>query len=101
MGTGELIDQLRIIVGPDHVVTEAGILKAYSHDETEEVSYLPEVVVKPRTALEISHMLRLCNEFRIPVTPRGGGTGLSGSALPQVGGGVVSTERMHNRLESD
>ncbi len=101
MGTGELIDQLRIIVGPDHVVTEAGILKAYSHDETEELSYLPEVVVKPRTALEISHILRLCNEFRIPVTPRGAGTGLSGGALPQLGGVLISTERMNNILEID
>jgi glycolate oxidase len=101
MRTGELIDQLRLIVGAGHVVTEAETLTAYSHDETEELSYLPEVVVKPRTALEISHILRLCNACRIPVTPRGAGTGLSGGALPQLGGVLISTERMNSILEID
>lgn len=101
MGTGELIDQLRKIVGADQVVTEAETLQDYSHDETEELSFLPEVVVKPRTTQEVSAILRLCNEHRIPVTPRGAGTGLSGGALPQLGGVLISTERMNSILEID
>ena len=101
MGINELIDQLRTIAGVAHVVTEAAALQAYSHDETEELSYLPNVVVKPRTAQEISSILRLCNEHRIPVTPRGAGTGLSGGALPQLGGVLISTERMNSILAID
>ncbi|HEY0274227.1 MAG TPA: FAD-linked oxidase C-terminal domain-containing protein [Chitinophaga sp.] len=51
--------------------------------------------------MEISSILRLCNEHRIPVTPRGAGTGLSGGALPQLGGLLISTERMNSILEID
>jgi len=101
MGTAELIDQLRKIVGAGQVVTEAATLQEYSHDETEELSFLPEVVVKPRTTEEVSGILRLCNLHRVPVTPRGAGTGLSGGALPQLGGVLISTERMNSILEID
>lgn len=101
MRTGEVIEQLRSIVGANYVVTDAAVLRDYSHDETEELSFLPEVVVKPRTAAEISAIMRLCNEQRIPVTPRGAGTGLSGGALPQLGGVLISTERMNSILAID
>ncbi|MBS1664295.1 MAG: FAD-binding protein [Bacteroidetes bacterium] len=101
MGANELIDRLRTIVGDGYVITEAAAMEAYSHDETEELSYLPAVVVKPRTAEDISRIMRLCNEHRIPVTPRGAGTGLSGGALPQLGGVLISTERMNSILQID
>nr|NKR04477.1 FAD-binding protein [Escherichia coli] len=51
---------------------------------------------KPRTAEEISAIMRLCNENHIPVTPRGAGTGLSGGALPHLGGVLISSERMNS-----
>jgi len=76
-------------------------LRDYGHDETEHLSYLPEIVLKPRTAEEVSAILRICNEHRIPVTPRGAGTGLSGGALPQLGGVLISTERMNTIVEID
>src|SRR6202008_630804 len=63
--------------------------------------YLPEMVLKPRTAEEISAIMRICNQCRIPVTPRGAGTGLSGGALPQLGGVLISTERMNSIIEID
>jgi glycolate oxidase len=70
-------------------------LNRYAHDETENLHYLPEVVLKPRTAEEISSIMKICNRYRIPVTPRGAGTGLSGGALPQLGGVLISMERMN------
>src|SRR6202000_3028610 len=97
----QLIRNFQQLVGESYVVTEAETLHHYAHDETEELSYLPDVVLRPRTAEEISAILRLCNEHRIPVTPRGAGTGLSGGALPQLGGVVISTERMNSILEID
>ncbi len=63
--------------------------------------FLPEVVVKPSTAKEVSAVLKLCNEHKIPVTPRGAGTGLSGGALPHLGGVLLSTERMNNIIQID
>jgi glycolate oxidase len=63
--------------------------------------YAPQVVVKPRTANEISKLLILSNEHLIPVTPRGAGTGLTGGALPHLGGLVISMERFNSIVEID
>jgi glycolate oxidase len=97
----KLLDTFRTIVGAEHVITARDLLGPYSHDETEELVYLPDAVLKPRTAEEVSAVLRICNAQRIPVTPRGAGTGLSGGALPQLGGVVISTERMNTIIDID
>jgi glycolate oxidase len=89
------------IVGEKFVKTDDESLFHYSHDETEDLHYLPEVVIKPRTPEEISAILIICNKNKIPVTPRGAGTGLSGGALPHLGGVLLSTERMNTILEID
>lgn len=75
----------------------------YAHDEVHgaEHRHLPEAVVKPANAAEISAILRLANQALIPVTPRGAGSGLSGGAVPVMGGIVLSTERMNRILELD
>lgn len=99
--TREHIEAFRQITGNDFVFVDEESLQNYSHDETETLSFLPEVVIKPRTAQEISAILKICNEHRIPVTPRGAGTGLSGGALPHLGGVLLSTERMNTICEID
>lgn len=95
------IESFKKIVGEKFVLLDEESLHHYSHDETEDLHYLPDVVVKPRTAEEISALLKICNKDRIPVTPRGAGTGLSGGALPHLGGVLLSTERMNSILEID
>src|SRR5688500_10738540 len=92
--TREHIRQFAAIVGNAHLLTDDETLKDYGHDETEHLLFLPEVVLKPRTTEEISAIMKLCNASRIPVTPRGAGTGLSGGALPHLGGVLISTERL-------
>jgi len=99
--TSKHTDLFEKIVGKEHVFADEESLNKYAHDETENLHFLPEVVLKPRTAQEISAILKICNEDKIPVTPRGGGTGLSGGALPNLGGVVLSTERMNSILEID
>lgn len=94
-----MLDRLREIVGAEHVQTED--LEPYSHDETEDFVFPPDVVVKPRSAEEISALFRFANERRIPVTPQGGRTSLSGGALPVRGGIALSLERMNRILEID
>lgn len=96
-----IVSQFQIIVGEANVLTSKDALGNYSHDETEDLRYLPEAVVKPRTAKEISEILKLCNAEKIPVTPRGAGTGLSGAALPVFGGVVLSMERFNEILQID
>lgn len=92
---------LESIVGPANVITQRDELTPYTHDETPEVEGWPEVVVKAGSTEEISAILKLANSRRVPVTPRGGGQGLSGGAVPTCGGIVLSTERMNRILEID
>jgi len=99
--SSDTIEKLKTVTGESFVFYDQENLFNYSHDETENLSYLPEIVVKPRTAEEISQILKICNEFKIPATPRGAGTGLSGGALPVHGGVLVSMERFNKILNID
>src|SRR5690606_34457729 len=89
------------IIGDRYVFTDDEALNYFAHDETEDLHFIPSVVLKPRTAGEISEILKFCNQHKIAVTPRGGGTGLSGGALPHLGGVVISTERLNEILTID
>lgn len=101
MNVKDLVVELKAILGEQWVFVDAENLDRYAHDETENLHFLPDVVIKPLTAEEISAVMRYCNAHAIPVTPRGGGTGLSGGALPQFGGVLLSTERMNSILNID
>lgn len=96
-----ILKSFESIVGAENVITDAEKRYPYSHDETEDYSYLPDVVLKPGTPEEISEILKICNEHLIPVTPRGGGTGLSGGALPVEKGVVISMERFNKIINID
>lgn len=76
-------------------------LENYSHDETEDLRFLPHVVVKPSTVEEISVIMRFCNSHGIYVTPAGARTGLSGGALPVRGGVLLSMEKFNRILSID
>ncbi|QNA45296.1 FAD-binding oxidoreductase [Lacibacter sediminis] len=97
----EIVQQLKAIVGEQYVFVDEESLSNYAHDETENLHFPPEVVVKPRTTEEISRIMKLCNEATIPVTPRGAGTGLAGAALADKGGVLLSTERLNSILKID
>ena len=89
-----LLDSLRAAVGATHVLVEPERLEPYGRDETEALWYPPDAVVLPGSTADVAAVLRLAHEARLPVTPRGAGTGLSGGALPVAGGIVLSLERM-------
>lgn len=99
--TSNHIQSFKAIVGESNVFIDDETLDFFSRDETEILQFLPEVVIKPKTAEEISAIMKICNQDLIPVTPRGAGTGLSGGALPQFGGVVLSTERMNTIINID
>lgn len=87
---------------PGRVFSGADISTDYDHDEmTEYGHFLPEAVLQAQTAEEIQAVLKYCNERRIPVTPRGAGTGLCGGCVALHGGIVLSTEKMKKVLEVD
>lgn len=97
----DILKSIRLIAGPENVLSLQEDTGAYAHDETEDLHYLPEVVVKPTRNDQITDLLKLCNEHVIPVTPRGGGTGLSGGALPIHGGLLISMEKFNKIIEID
>lgn len=101
--TAEILEQLKSIVGPANVVLDQEKLETYAHDEVSEEmwTHMPEVVVKPENAGQISEIIKLANREMIPVTPRGAGTGLSAGAVPMVGGILLSVEKMNRILELD
>lgn len=100
-----IVRRLAEIVGEEWVSTDPEKIKAYSYDEVHpqfwDRPYLGEVLVLPRTAQEVSRIMRLANEEMIPVVPRGAGTGLSGGCVPALGGIILSLERMNSILEID
>jgi glycolate oxidase len=100
--TSHVVKKLRLLLGKENVLTQQEEMKPYSYDEAPlPKPHIPELVVKPRDTTEVAKVLALANEVRIPVTPRGGGTGLSGGAIPILGGIVLSLEKMNRIKEID
>ncbi len=85
----------------DRMITDKKIMAHYAHDETEDFTFFPAVVLKPINTVEISKTLKYCSEKGIPVTPAGARTGLSGGSLPIFGGVLLSSEKLNRILEID
>lgn len=88
------------IVGKRNVTFERADLLCYSYDATNRMS-LPEAVVFPADADEISLILKMANAERFPVVPRGAGSGFTGGSVPVEGGVALSTERMTRIIDID
>jgi glycolate oxidase len=99
----EILGRLTELVGPAQVIADPEKMFDYGHDEfsLREIQRLPEVVVKPERTEQVAAILKLADEARIPVTPRGGGTGLCGGCVPTYGGIVLSLEKMNRVIEID
>lgn len=98
----DVVGLLADVVGQSEVLTGEQISPDYGHDEGLGVqAQMPLAVVRPASTGEVAAVLRIATEHLLPVTPRGSGTGLSGAAVPEVGGVLVSFERMNRILEID
>jgi glycolate oxidase len=97
----EILQKLNAIVGESYLFTDQETRNHYGHDETEDYVFPPNVVLKPANAQEISAILKVANEYKIPTTPIGARTGLSGGALSIYEGIGLSMERLNKILEID
>jgi len=97
----KIIEQLYSVLDPAYVLTDVEYLKKYGHDETENLNYPPEVILKPSTAVEVAEIMKLASKENIPVTPIGARTGLSGGALSIYGGIGLSMERFNKIITID
>jgi len=88
------------LLGSNAFIDDDNLLK-YSHDETEDISVMPSIVLKPTSVEQVSKIMMYCNEHRLPVTPSGARTGLSGGAIPSKNGIALSMEKFNQILEID
>ncbi len=95
-----LVPRLASIVGAENLTTAPGDLTNYQYDGSADQA-LPQVVVFPGSAAEVAAIIAACNEANCPYVARGAGTGLSGGAVAEAGGVVISTGRLNRILEID
>jgi glycolate oxidase len=95
------VDELRAVVGAEHVVTEHEQLRVYECDGLTGHRAVPELVVLPSSTEDVQAVVRARTRESVPFVARGAGTGLSGGATPMAGGVVVSLARMNRILEID
>lgn len=96
----KVIEEIVKAVGKENVLTSLEERKCYSYDARNE-GVIPDLVVFPSSAEEVSKILKLANEHRFPVIPRGQGSGLTGGSIPMYGGVILVFTRMNRILEID
>jgi glycolate oxidase len=94
----ELVTRLQSLIGKENVLVAKEDLYSYSYDGTTTWFHIPDLVVLPTSTEEVSQILKLTNEHKIPVTPRGAGTNVSGGSIPIMGGIILCTTRMNKIL---
>ena len=100
--TSRTIKELSAIVGKNNILVEKNEVAGYADDESPMAKpHSPHVVVKPVDTASVAALMEFANQEKIPVTPRGAGTGLSGGCIPVYGGIVLSTEKLSRVLEVD
>ena len=96
-----ILDEFLLLLGEESVLTDSESLSHYGHDETENLNFPPEILLKPRSVEHVSKIMKLANQYNIPVTPIGARTGLSGGSLSIHGGIGISMEKFNKILEID
>src|SRR5713226_9566515 len=97
--TGNLVENLKSIVGPSGLLSSASDLLVYECDGYTIEKNKPDVVIFPTSTEQVVQIVRACNEFNVPFLPRGAGTSLSGGCLPVGGGVMIALTRMKRILE--
>jgi glycolate oxidase len=86
----EIRKRLEDVVGTGNLIDRREEMEDYARDETPGLSSFPEAVAQPRSAAEISALVKLARRFHFPLLARGAGTGVTGGAVPVHGGLVIS-----------
>lgn len=90
-----VLEALAAVLPSDRIIVDDDVMRSYSHDEAQWAPFVtPLAVVRPRTEAEVQQTVKLCVECRVPIVPRGGGTGLSGGANATPGCIVLVLDRL-------
>ncbi|MFD6440818.1 glycolate oxidase subunit GlcD [Peribacillus sp. NPDC060186] len=101
MLTKQVKQQLLTIVGPENYDDSKVECLVYSYDATPGYQSMPDAVIKPGCTNEVAAIVKVCNEHKVPIIPRGSGTNLSGGTCPTEGGLVLLFNRMNSLIEID
>lgn len=101
MISSHLLEQFTAIVGPENVITSNAGRLVYSYDATPNYQSMPDAVIAPRNTNEVSSIINLCRQHKIPLVPRGSGTNLAAGTVPSEGGIVLLFKHMNRILELD
>ncbi|MBY0095809.1 glycolate oxidase subunit GlcD [Mesobacillus maritimus] len=101
MLTSELKQKLIQIVGVENYEDTKATRLVYSYDATPNFQAMPDAVISPRNTKEVSEIVKLCNQHKIPIVPRGSGSNLCGGTCPIEGGVVLLFRHMNRLLEID
>ena len=96
-----VLSEFREILSEPYLLTDETACRAHGHDETEDLMFVPQAVLEPANTEQVSRIMQICTREQIPVTVRGGGSGLAGGALPTHGGLVISMRRFDQILHVD
>lgn len=92
-------DELQLLIGSSNFITGADALYHYAGEFTDNLQVAPGAVLLPRSTEEVAAIMKVCNRYKIPVTVRGGGTGVSGGALAYNGAVIISTEKLNSIVD--
>ncbi len=95
----KIIDYLTEQLPAQNILNDPESLKKYSIDKTSNLSARPHLVVKIESAAQAALILKIANQYKVPVIPRGSGTGVTGGSLAIKGGIILSLEKMNNIIE--
>lgn len=100
MLSANLLTELQRTFPPDRFYTDPVDCYSYAYDNSRKI-FPPDAVLFPLTTEEVRQIVSLCNEYHVPLIPRGRGTGTAGGSLPEFGGIALSMERMLNIISID
>jgi len=92
------LNELIKVVGRERVLSAIEDRICYSYDGTKQKA-LPDIVVRPNDTSDVSNTLKIANKYEIPIYARGAGTGLTGGAVPLMGGIVFDLKSMNRIIE--
>jgi len=100
----QFVSKLKALVGRENVLTEVFDTLPYARDNcpykwSEKFNFRPDVVLIPENADQVTDIVKLANEEKIPITPKGGGTGMMGGCVPKYGGISLDMRKMDKILE--
>ncbi len=99
--TEKRIKSLKSIASENNVITNVSDMEKYATDESPSLNYMPDAVITPENQQQVLEIVKYAVSEKFPLTPRGGGTSLTGGPLPVLGGAVLSFEKMNKIIDID